>query len=118
MASKRGSLCLLAFLGLTALIPTSVRAQVYTSSLTGVVTDPSGAAVPNVAIRLTDVNKGYQYNASTDESGRYLMRSLPPATYRIAATAPGFKASVREGLVLNVDVNTSLDMRLEVGDTQ
>src|SRR5207245_7035064 len=88
------------------------------SSLTGFVTDPAGAAVPAANVKLTDVNKGYDYTAQTNESGRYLLRSLPPGTYRLTATATGFKASVREGIILNVDVNTNLDVRLEVGESQ
>jgi len=103
MSRRRVTVCLIALLGLVALIPASMRAQVYTGSLTGLVTDPSGAAVPAAAIKLTDVNKGYDYTAQTNESGRYLLRSLPPGTYRLAATAAGFKASVREGIVLDVD---------------
>jgi hypothetical protein len=110
--------CLIALLGLVAAIPAPVWAQAYTSSLTGLVTDPSGAAVPGVDVRLTDVNKGYDYTAQSDSSGRYLVRSLPPGTYRLTATATGFKASVREGIVLNIDVNTNLDVRLEVGEPQ
>ena len=109
---------LIAIIGLAALIPGSVWAQAYSSSLTGLVTDASGAAVPAVEVKLTDVNKGYDYTAQTNESGRYLLRSLPPGTYRLTATAAGFKASVREGIVLNVDVNTNLDVRLEVGESQ
>ena len=115
MSRKRLSVRLITFIGLAALIPASVWAQVYSSSLTGLVTDPSGAAVPGVEVKLTDVNKGYDYTAQTNEQGRYLLRSLPPGTYRLTATAAGFKASVREGIVLNVDVNTNLDVRLEVG---
>src|ERR1700719_1462262 len=117
MSRKHLTVCLIAF-GLAALIPVSVWAQAYSSSLTGLVTDASGAAVPAVQVKLTDVNKGYDYTAQSNESGRYLLRSLPPGTYRLTATASGFKASVREGIVLNVDVNTNLDVRLEVGEAQ
>src|SRR5580704_7173059 len=118
MSRKHLNVCRIAFVGLAALIPSAVWAQAYSSSLTGLVTDPSGAAVPGVEVKLTDVNKGYDYAAQTDASGRYLLRSLPPGTYRLAAIATGFKASVREGIVLDIDVNTSLDVRLEVGEAQ
>src|SRR5216684_6036555 len=118
MSRKHLNVCLITLVGLAALIPVSVWAQAYSSSLTGLITDPSGAAVPAAEVRLTDVNKGYDYTAQTNESGRYLLRSLPPGTYRLSATAAGFKASVREGIVLNVDVNTNLDVRLEVGESQ
>ncbi len=118
MSRRRVTVCLIAFLGLLALIPASMWAQAYSSSLTGLVTDPSGAAVPAADVKLTDVNKGYDYTAQSNESGRYLLRALPPGTYRLTATASGFKASVREGIVLNVDVNTNLDVHLEVGSTQ
>ena len=118
MSRKHLTVSLIAFVGLAVLIPASVWAQVYSSSLTGLVTDPSGAGVPAAGVKLTDVNKGYDYTAQTNESGRYLLRSLPPGTYRLTATATGFKASVQEGIVLNVDVNTNLDVRLEVGESQ
>src|SRR5216683_8301568 len=118
MSRKHLNVSLIAFIGLAALIPASVWAQAYSSSLTGLVTDPSGAAVPAVDIRLTDVNKGYGYTAQSNESGRYLLRSLPPGTYRLTATATGFKASVREGIVLDIDQNTNLDVHLEVGQPQ
>ena len=49
MSRMRVTVCLIAFLGLVALIPASMWAQAYSSSLTGLVTDPSGAAVPAVA---------------------------------------------------------------------
>ena len=68
MSRRRVTVCLIAFLGLVALIPASVWAQAYTSSLTGLVTDPSGAVVPAVAVKLTDVNKGYDYTATTNET--------------------------------------------------
>jgi hypothetical protein len=93
-------------------------AQVYSGSLTGVVKDPSGGIVPGVAVKLTDANKGYSYSAKSDDSGRYLLRSLLPGTYNLSTSAPGFKLSLREGIVLNVNENTNLDIILEVGQTQ
>src|SRR5713226_8246082 len=118
MSREHLTVRLIAIMGLAALVPASAWAQAYSSSLTGLVTDPSGAAVPAAGVKLTDVNKGYDYTAQTNESGSYLLRALPPGTYRLTTTASGFKASVREGIVLNVDVNTSLDARLEVGESQ
>src|SRR6476661_2070545 len=118
ISRKHVTVSVIAFVGLMALVPVSAWAQAYSSSLTGLVTDPSGAAVPAADVKLTDVNKGYDYTAQSNESGRYLLRSLPPGTYRLTAMAAGFKASVREGIVLNVDVNTNLDVRLEVGESQ
>src|SRR6266446_3192689 len=118
MSISRVKIWLVGLLGIAVLMPASISAQVYSGSLTGLVMDPSGAIVPSVAVKLTDVDKGYSYTAQTNETGRYLVRSLPPGTYRLTATATGFKASVQEGIVLNVDVNTNLDVRLEVGESQ
>lgn len=99
-------------------VPNALEAQVFTGSLTGVVTDPSGAVVPGVQVKLTDANKGYSYSSKSDETGRYLLRALPPGTYTLAASAAGFKASVRQGIVLNVNQNTSLNIPLELGEPQ
>ena len=77
MSKKHANVSLIALVGLAALIPVSVWAQAYSSSLTGLVTDPSGAAVPAVELKLTDVNKGYDYTAQSNESGRYLLPFSP-----------------------------------------
>jgi hypothetical protein len=74
--------------------------------------------VPGVDVKLTDIDKGYAFNAQTDITGRYLLRSLPPGKYRLTATSPSFKAIVHEGIVLNVDQNASLDIHLELGQPQ
>ena len=118
MSRKHLNVCLIALMGIVAVNPAPVWAQAYKGSLTGLVTDPSGAVVPNTAVKLTDVNKGYDYTGQADETGRYLLRSLSPGTYRLTATAAGFKASVREGIILDIDQNTNLDVHLEVGQPQ
>src|SRR5882672_4784090 len=107
-----------AYLFLLILMAAPAWTQVYSGSLTGVVKDSSGGIVPGAAVKLTDANKGYSYSAKTDDSGRYLLRSLLPGTYTIVASAAGFKLSQREGIVLNVNENTNLDIVLEVGQTQ
>src|SRR4051812_927968 len=73
-------------------ISITAHAQVYSGSLTGVVTDPSGAAVPNAQVALTDEERGFAYPAKTDNDGRYVLRNLPPGRYRLSLTAPGMRA--------------------------
>ena len=75
----------------TLLLPVSSRAQLYSGSVTGVVTDPSGATVPGAKVTLVDQNKGYPFPATTDSAGRYLIRSVPPGTYKIRVEAKGFQ---------------------------
>jgi hypothetical protein len=109
----------LALLGAAALFLTLtspyVHAQLYDGSLTGVVVDPSGAAVPNAKVILTDENKGFAFNATTDVTGRYLLRYLPPSIYRLAVEAPGFKTYSQSGIVLEVKQAATVDVSLVVG---
>src|SRR5438093_866876 len=108
--------CPLSFLLLIMLIPASVWAQVYSGSLTGVIKDPSGAVVPGAEVKLTDVNKGYSQDVKTDESGRYLLRSIAPGTYRLSVVASGFRAYLQQGIVLDVGQNASVDVALQLGE--
>lgn len=103
------SVCILGLYGMP------VHAQVYSGSVTGVVTDPSGAVVPGAGIKLTDLNKGFSYEQETDPTGRYLLRSLPPGTYRLTVTRTGFRAYVQEGITLDVGQSSSIDVGLQLG---
>jgi hypothetical protein len=91
------------------------HAQLYTGSVTGVVTDPSKAVISGAHVTLTDAEKGYEFKATTDESGRYLLRSIPPGTYRLSVEAAGFETARREGIKLDVTQNVSSDVVLKVG---
>jgi hypothetical protein len=115
---KHRKACPFVSLMMLALAASTVLAQIYSGSLTGVIKDPSGGVVPGAAVKLVDVNKGYSYAAKSDDSGRYLLRSLLPGTYTASVAAPGFKLSQREGIVLNVNENRSLDIILEIGQAQ
>jgi hypothetical protein len=89
-----------------------LHAQVYDASLTGVVSDPSGLAVPGATATLTDVNKGFVFTATADDTGRYLLRNLPPSTYRLAVKAKGFKTYTQVGITLEVKQAATVDVRL------
>ena len=90
-------------------------AQLYTGSIMGVVTDPTGAVVPGSKVTVTDTTKGYEHSATTDSVGHYVIRQLPPSTYRLKVEAQGFKTYVREGITLNVMQQASVDVALELG---
>ena len=104
-------------LGTVGLVPTLAWTQVTSGSLTGLVTDPTGAVVPEAKVILTDTNKGYDYQATTDSVGRYVITNLLPSTYAISVEASGFKTYKREGIVLDVGTRSSVDVRLELGAT-
>ena len=93
------------------------QAQLYTGSVTGVVQDPTGAVIPNASVRLVDTQKGLEYPATTDSSGRYVLRSLPPSTYNVRVEASGFRPEVQNGIVISVNQNLTLNVSLQVGTT-
>lgn len=96
--SPAGSKRWLAALLFVFFFSSAAHAQLYTGSVTGVVTDPSGAVVPSAKITLVDQNKGYSFTAATDPAtGRYLLRSIPPGTYKITVEAPNFQGQARKG---------------------
>lgn len=90
-------------------------AQLYTGSVTGVVTDPSGSAIPNAKVTLVDQDKGFAFNAVTDITGRYLLRSIPPGTYKLSVEAANFQSQAKDGIKLDVTQNVSVDFALKVG---
>lgn len=94
-----------------------VNAQLYTGSVTGVVTDPSGSAIPSAKVTLTDQDKGFVFNATTDNTGRYLLRSIPPGTYKLTVEAANFQSQAKDNIKLDVTQNVSVDFALKVGSS-
>ncbi len=105
----------LALLFVVTAVSGSLWAQVYSGSLTGIITDPSGAVIPGAKVTLTDVDKHFEYTAVTDSVGRYLIRSLPPSTYDLKVEAPGFTTAVQNGIILGVNQNGSVNVAMQVG---
>ncbi|HWP86226.1 MAG TPA: TonB-dependent receptor [Terriglobia bacterium] len=72
------------------------RAQSAAASLSGTVQSQAGTPIASAAVILTHLPSGFQHTASSDESGRYHLPALPPATYRLQAAKPGFALSPPE----------------------
>lgn len=93
----------------------SADAQLYTGSVSGVISDQSGAVVPQVQVTLLDTDKGFSFAAETDGSGRYLFRQIPPGNYAVSAKAPNFQPQLKQGVTVAVNQNVSVDFGLKVG---
>ncbi len=89
--------------------------QAERGTLNGSVVDSSGAIVPGVSVRILNPATGVDLAAATTDAGIYRMPGLQPGTYRITASAAGFKTAIRENVVLAVAQTLTVDFVLEVG---
>jgi len=110
-------LALLAVLAmLSGMFVPPLRAQsAGTSGLSGTITDPSGAAVPNVTVTITNNDTGQNRTATTGSDGVYKFTLLQPGSYKVRVSATGFKTSEVSVVNLNVTESSVLDRTLEVG---
>jgi hypothetical protein len=86
-----------------------------TGEISGVVRDPSAAAVANAAVTLTNPETGFSRRTSTDQSGAFRFPVLPPAAYDIRVEKDGFKAQVAQGVRVTLGQVAEIALTLEVG---
>jgi len=115
LAIKRAVKCICFFLLLT--VVGVGRAQDASSALTGLVTDPSGAAVPNARVVATPAT-GAPVNARTGTNGMYEFKTLAPGVYTLRATAKGFEPFVQAGVTIEPGKPISVNMQLEIAVQQ
>lgn len=108
---------LLVILVVTVLLAACLHAQVNTASLTGLVTDPSGAILPNVTVTVANQSTGYTRTVTTDAAGYYAFQNLPIGQYTARVQAFGF-STTEEHLTLNVAEKGRRDFSLSVGSAQ
>src|SRR5947209_10710850 len=77
-----------------------VVAQQITGDITGVVTDSTGAVLPNVTVTASNADTGLSRSATTSESGNFRIPLLPIGTYKVSANATGFKTMVQTAQML------------------
>jgi hypothetical protein len=90
-------------------------AQEFRATMTGHVTDPSGAAMPKVSVQVTNLGTNESSVAVTNNQGIYSVPFLKPGNYRLTAEASGFKKYVKDNIVLNVGDVAGIDIGMEVG---
>ncbi len=92
-------------------------AQDFRATLTGIVTDPSGAAVPEATVKATNINTNAAKEVKSTSIGNYTIPYLDPGMYKIEVTATGFQTLIRENIVLRVADKVNLPVQLTVGQT-
>jgi hypothetical protein len=107
---------ILLVLGVLALSTTVVWAQAGTGELTGLVSDPSGAVVPNTQVTLINTATGEKRTTVTTPAGVYRFSALPiVGTYTFEVSPKGFKAVKIANLVMSVGTTVTQDVKLELG---
>ena len=102
---------------LIAAVGTPMYAQVADATLTGTVTDTSGAAIPGAKVTAKNVGTGQQTTATSSSDGAYTLTTLQPGTYTVTIVRDGFTTSIQNGLVLSVGQAATLKGTLQVGAT-
>src|SRR5437016_951337 len=86
-----------------------------TAQVTGTIKDQTGAVLPGVEVTLTQSDTGFKRSAVTNETGSYILPSLPVGPYRLEAVLPGFRTYTQTGIILQVDSNPVINPVLQVG---
>jgi len=90
-------------------------AQSTNASITGLVDDPTKAAIEGAQVTVVNVQTGVRTEGKTNASGAYVVTELIPGSYRVEVEKQGFKAVVQEELTLHVQDNLQLNFHLAVG---
>src|SRR6202167_5307274 len=93
-------------------------AQFDIGTITGTVTDPSGAVVPHAAITIVNTGTSIQRTLQADGSGRFVASAVPYGNYVVSATATGFKGAKSQTIVLNVGATVNVNLSLPLASSQ
>ncbi len=90
-------------------------AQVAGGTLTGTITDRSGAEIPNAQIVIKDLATGIERTVTTNKDGFYIAANLLPAEYQVTISASGFNTEIKTGIKINVGAQQEFNLTLQVG---
>jgi len=90
--------------------------QTSTSAISGVVSDSTGAVIPNASVKATHDSTGVSYRQTTTDAGFYSFPSIPVGPYTIAVEMKGFKTAKSSGNLLQVGSPIAVNISLEIGD--
>jgi hypothetical protein len=103
------------FLVAMLVFATLAFSQGNTARIDGVVTDPTGAAVPGAEIQVSNPTTGQGFKTVSNERGEWAIPGLTAAAYKVTVTKTGFKVGTVDGVVLNSGVPATVNLKLELG---
>src|SRR5579875_1922678 len=118
MMKRHGRIAVFSIFVAALLLVLQAGAQVGTSSITGVVTDPSGARIPGARVTALNEQTNISYQTTTTAAGTYAFASLPVGSYTVTVEAQGFKKWVGQHNVLNVGAPLVVNVTLQVGSLE
>jgi len=118
MTWPKKAFCAVALLAIVVFGALPMYAQFDTGTITGSVTDASGAVMPRAAITVSNVGTGIQKSLTSDQNGNFVASSLPYGTYVVAVQASGFAESKSQPVVLNVGSKINVNLTLAVAASQ
>jgi hypothetical protein len=102
----------------TLLIGRTALAQGTTGSITGTVTDATGAAVPGATVTITQTSTNDIHTSTTSDSGFYTVPQLPPGNYRVSVEKAGFNRFEQNDITLTINQTAQINPQLRVGSAQ
>ncbi|MBA2302825.1 MAG: carboxypeptidase regulatory-like domain-containing protein, partial [Acidobacteria bacterium] len=103
---------------LAVCLPAMTRAQSSAASITGLVTDETGGAVPSVTITATNQATSVAHTAVSNDTGNYTISAVPIGTYVVKAELSGFRTAMNNAVTLEARQVARLDFKLRVGGLQ
>src|SRR5271168_3509203 len=100
-----------------ALFVCAGHAQTFRGAISGTVTDPSGAVIPNAQVKATETATGLEYNTVTTSDGEFSFQDIPLGIYKVTVTAPGFppytvdKVEVAAGTIYSLPIKLSMQQQ-------
>ncbi len=110
---KRLQFCLVVFAVLA--LTFSAFAQMQNGQFTGTITDQTGAAIANAKVTISNPATNLSTSVTSNSSGNYTARELPPGTYKLTVEASGFKTASDTNVVLGAGVIAHVDFKLQIG---
>src|SRR5580704_6985991 len=115
-ASKRELLAIAVLIVFAAIEQPRCFGQAFTANLTGLVTDPAGAAVPGIRIKLINSATKEERQTTSGSEGRYAFSQLLPGGYELTAGAPGFQTFVERDITLVANQSAATNITLQLGE--
>jgi hypothetical protein len=102
----------------TVVLVPAVFGQAYFGTVSGELTDATGAVIAGAKAVLTDQQKGFTFEATSDTVGHYLFRSVPPGLYELAAESQGFSRTIQKSFKVDVNQNATVNLTMKVAGTE